>query len=178
VNVLVHGVVILGTFEWGKKMEREAVDLKQKYPGLGMIMGRENLRKHERSVLHVISVWIKNEDAVEKLPIETVLRPIVEFFDHAPGLQEDDTKKIVDERQIREHLTDEGVRTDLEPCIIKVIQSLRYAREELYQLSRADIKRLESAIVRVREHFHVKIPSPARLAPEIDGNLKGVVRRL
>ena len=158
-------------------MERVEVDLKKKYPGLGMILEQKNLRQYERSILHVISVWMRDRE-VDKLPIETVLRPIVEFFKHAPGLQEEGTKKVVDERHIREYLLDEGAQTYLEPCIVKVIQSLGYGKEELYQLRQEDIMRLQNAIIALRQHFHVKIPTLTGLAPETDGNLKGVIRRL
>lgn len=150
-----------------------------RYPALSAILRRKHFKGHARSVLHVVAIWIKDENAVNALPVEKVLRPIVEYFQGAPGLQEEDkNKRVVAEKDVREHLLDERIRTDLEPCITKVLQSLRYSRHELYQLRKEDIRRLERAIQAVRDHFHVEIPLPVRMVPEADGNLKGVARRL
>ncbi len=149
------------------------------YPALSAILRRKHFKGHAKSVLHVIAIWIKDPDVVNGLPVEKVLRPIVEYFQNAPGLQEEKKKKdVVTDKEIHEHLLDERIKTNLEPCMVKVLQSLRYTRHELYKLRKEDIRRLEGAILAVREHFHVHIPTPVRMAPETDGNLKGVARRL
>jgi hypothetical protein len=122
----------------------------------------ERLRRVAPSVRHTVEFWIPGERAKD-LPIEGVLRPMVEFFDCAPGLQpERMNDRVVTAEEVEDHLYDLGVTSKLLPSMVNALKALRYTRHELYKLKVADVCRLARAIRAVRRHLGAEdIPPPA-----------------
>jgi hypothetical protein len=135
------------------------VDKERRFKTLDFVIESSgNLRPHGETIRRVIAIWIPDEERVNGLKIESTMRPIVRFLDDAPGLQPEDGRKVVTERDIHEHMSDVCFKTNLAPCVVKVIQELRYGPNELYQLRWDDFKRLEGAIIAVRTELRVDIP--------------------
>lgn len=117
------------------------------------------LRPHRATIRRVVEIWIPDEGRVSGLSIEGTLKPIALFLESAPGLQSGEDMILVDEKEIREHMKDVCYKAEIIPCVIKVLQTLKYGPNELYQLGWADFKRLERAIIAVRNELRVAIPS-------------------
>jgi len=129
----------------------------------------EKLRSLAPSVRHLVGLLIRG-DRANDLPIESVLRPIAEFLEFAPGLQpERPNDRVVHAREVEEYLCEDlAVKTNLLPCTVKVLQSLRYTRHELYKLEVDDVRRLGQALRAVRAFLDVQIPPPKALRPEME----------
>jgi hypothetical protein len=136
---------------------------------LESILRTKRLRKYAPSIRALISIWIKDEQ-ISGLRIESTLRPIVLFFENAPGLQKQQKGYVsLTTKELALQMRDMHFRTDLAPCMLKVLVALRYTEDHLDSLSLQDFQRLEAMILAVRKELHIETVSSSsgRIAAEV-----------
>jgi hypothetical protein len=108
-------------------------------------------------------VWIKEEEQINNLRIESTLRPIALYFDEAPGVQgKKKNHKDLTERALMLQMRDMQFRTAFGPCMLKVLVALGYTQDHLDALSLKDFQRLEAMILAVRKELHIEAPPLVR----------------